>query len=242
MWDASAKRRKQQDQDGEKEAYQQQEGSKKQKLAVCKDSACLVEERIPDEVLCHILGMLPESMVAIAARTCRRWFACTLPSLRLKLSVRVMCSRLELLQWAVRNGYTMDKATCYSSAAQGQFEVLKWALENGCPWDKFAFWWAAHRGYLDMVKWLFANHYTEKKDIEVHSTHLEVLDWAHEHGFLLSPASFYSAAEGGLMEVMLWGLDHGHVWDPETSAHAASGGQLEMLKWARKKGYPWDEE
>jgi len=51
----------------------------------------------------------------------------------------------------------------------------------------------------------------------------------------------YAAAFGGHLDVLNWALEHGWPWDQTTCATAAEGGQQEVLKWARQHDCPWDQ-
>jgi hypothetical protein len=46
-------------------------------------------------------------------------------------------------------------------------------------------------------------------------------------------------AEGGHLEVLQWAREHGCPWDERTCGAAAGGGHLEVLIWAREQGCPW---
>ncbi|KAL6053546.1 Replication factor A/ankyrin repeat domain-containing protein, partial [Balamuthia mandrillaris] len=139
---------------------------------------------LPDELLCYLLEMIPKSHVAAAARACRRWYACSPPHLRQRLSLEwagssratmrwsrlhnpgltrdstKICTaaaasgNLDLLHWARDNGYSWDQATCAAAARNGHLEALKWARENGCPWNIKTCTAAAEHGHLEVLQWL----------------------------------------------------------------------------------------
>jgi hypothetical protein len=48
--------------------------------------------------------------------------------------------KLEILQWAVANGCTMDINTCHSAAEAGRLDLLQWARANGAEWDNKGSW------------------------------------------------------------------------------------------------------
>ncbi|KAL6057564.1 Ankyrin repeat-containing domain [Balamuthia mandrillaris] len=145
---------------------------------------------LPEELLCHILAWLPNNSVAPVARTCRRWFACSSPSLRTKFSIKQVCSRLELLQWAVqKEGCPMDTTTSAMAASSGQLETLWWAVERPdggvpCPWNEMTCWCAARRGDISMLRWTSEKGcpWQPQALCEVASSfgHLAVLKWVIE--------------------------------------------------------------
>ncbi|KAK3240147.1 hypothetical protein CYMTET_50003 [Cymbomonas tetramitiformis] len=70
--------------------------------------------------------------------------------------------------------------------------------------------------------------------------HLEVLQWAREHGCPRDARTCAFAAGGGHLEVLQWAREHGCPWDASTCHGAAGGGHLEVLQWAREHGCPRD--
>ena len=50
-----------------------------------------------------------------------------------------------------------------------------------------------------------------------------------------------AAAEGGHLEVLQWAREHGCPWDEKTCYWAAYLGHLKILQWAREHDCPWDE-
>ncbi|KAL6063036.1 Ankyrin repeat domain containing protein [Balamuthia mandrillaris] len=175
------------------------------------NDACLVEELLPDELLCHVLEQLPAGAVAVAARTCRRWFACCPSLLRHMLSVELACSSLPMLQWALANGYAMGKQTCARAAKRGDLDMLVWLQERGCPWSRKACKQAAKGG------------------------HLEVLQWLHQKGCPWDERTCRAAAENGHFEVLKWAREQGCHWDSRTMEGAARNGDLDVAVVARRR-------
>ena len=70
--------------------------------------------------------------------------------------------------------------------------------------------------------------------------HLEVLQWARQHGCPWGRSTCLAAARGGHLEVLQWARQHDCPWDSATCEHAAFAGRLEMLQWARQHDCPWD--
>ncbi|KAL6066539.1 Ankyrin repeat domain containing protein [Balamuthia mandrillaris] len=162
----------------------------------------LVEELLPDELLCHILHMLPDDTVAIAARTCKRWFACSkrgpppCRDLRYRLSAKRACSTVSLLQWGVQQQRLIPwnaKAfldsttiTCNLAAEQGALDVILYARKRlccplnaiDCPVH------AAKGGHLNVLKWAILEEKCYRHPnccLEAaRNGHLHVLKWLRE--------------------------------------------------------------
>jgi len=47
--------------------------------------------------------------------------------------------------------------------------------------------------------------------------------------------------EGGHLEVLQWAREHGCPWNESTCSATAVGGHLKVLQWAREHGCPWNE-
>ena len=62
------------------------------------------------------------------------------------------CGKLDILQWACKNGFPWSEGTYESAALKGHLEVLKWARENGCPWDEWTCRNAAKGGTFRSIK------------------------------------------------------------------------------------------
>ncbi|KAK3255655.1 hypothetical protein CYMTET_35177 [Cymbomonas tetramitiformis] len=92
-----------------------------------------------------------------------------------------------------------------------------------------------------------------EKLLKARGGHLEVLEWAREHGcpwydttcaaaaeggHLQGAFTCQCAARGGHLEMLQWAREHGCPWDANTRAAAAGGGHLEVLQWARDHDCP----
>ena len=86
-----------------------------------------------------------------------------------------------------------------------------WAVANGCPWQ------------------LASTCQTLAR-----CGHLEVMQWAREHGCSWNEQTCYGAAACGKLGVLRWAREHGCPWDEEVCTLAAEGGHLEVLQWARE--------
>ncbi|KAJ8608816.1 hypothetical protein CTAYLR_009355 [Chrysophaeum taylorii] len=86
------------------------------------------------------------------------WLLCrTLGLGREVFHVAARHGRLEVLQWARANGYSLNEWTCANAATGGHLEVLKWARANDCPWDEWTCAAAARSGHLELLQWARSN-------------------------------------------------------------------------------------
>ncbi|KAK3243983.1 hypothetical protein CYMTET_46390 [Cymbomonas tetramitiformis] len=148
-----------------------------------------------------------------------------------------------VLQWAYDHGCPWNATSiCRNAAAAGgHLEMLKWAHEHGCPWDASTCRDAAAGGYLGCCsgRESMAAPWPQHQ-VAAFGGHLEVLQWAHEHGCPWNASTSRNAAYCGHLEVLQWVREHGCPWDASTCRNAAAGGHLEVLQWAREHGCPWD--
>jgi hypothetical protein len=42
---------------------------------------------------------------------------------------------LEIIEWAIENGWPLTESACKYAAGGGQLDTLKWLCDRGCPWD-----------------------------------------------------------------------------------------------------------
>ncbi|KAL6057647.1 Ankyrin repeat-containing domain [Balamuthia mandrillaris] len=168
-------------------------------------------DALPDELLCHILGMLPRGMVSVAARTCKRWFACSPARPRRFLCWRTLCGSVSLLRWGL------------------QFNPPPFLTVHVCNW-------AAEQGQLEVLKWVRERQQQQQQQQSSQQTaayYTELFPWS------AFTAAF--AARNGHLDVLCWLREQGCPWDEQTCAYAAMNGQLEVLQWAREQGCPWDK-
>ncbi|KAL6059863.1 putative methyltransferase nsun6 [Balamuthia mandrillaris] len=209
-------------------------------------SACCGVEALPEEVLCQILEALPKHSVALAARACRRWFACSPPHLRQKLSVGwvVGSGRLEVLKWATANGWPWPRRLCEAAASHGQLALLQWATEEKGPklLSQDTCTLAAKNGHLEVLKWARANGCPwseETCQVAAANGHLEVVKWLREGGCGWNRWTCAFAAKNGHLAVLKWAKENGCHWDRWTCKFAAVEGHSEVFIWARENGCPW---
>lgn len=70
----------------------------------------------------------------------------------------------------------------------------------------------------------------------------EILKWAVDFGYPLSPAVASCLAYGGFFDILKWVCSVGCTYDVLTCAMAANGGHLDILQWLRSINCPWDEQ
>ncbi len=78
----------------------------------------------------------------------------------------ILGGHLEILKWAHSQGRILNKSICKYAAVNNHLEILQWARSQNCPWDE---WICIHAA---------ANN------------HLEVLQWAHENGCPWNPTEY----------------------------------------------------
>ncbi|KAL6070695.1 Ankyrin repeat-containing domain [Balamuthia mandrillaris] len=210
---------------------------------------CWVEEMLPNELLSLVLKHLPQCDVAPAARTCRRWFSCSPPELRRKLSLQWACSSLTALQWAHPIPPQLPEChsrpaqlVCQHVAANGCLGALQWARANGYPWNDRVCMHAAENGHLEVLKWARENGCPWNAMTctwAARGGHLEVLRWARENGCPWNAMTCSEAARNGHLEVLQWARENGCPWNQGTFQSAAGSGRLEVLKWLKENGCPW---
>ncbi|KAL6048340.1 Ankyrin repeat domain-containing protein [Balamuthia mandrillaris] len=200
----------------------------------------MAEVVLPDELLCRVLEMLPPGMLAVAARTCRRWYRCSPAGLRHKLSVRTACSSMALLLWSREHGCPWDGSLCKNAARNGHLVVLKRLREQDCPWDERTCNAAAKMGHLEVLQWARENGCPWNSylcAIAAKHGHLELLKWAHAHGCPWSPAAYINAARKGHLAVLQWAHESGCEWLPFTCvcAAATAKGHHHIVSWVQNE-------
>ncbi|KAL6073140.1 Ankyrin repeat-containing domain [Balamuthia mandrillaris] len=201
-------------------------------------------EELPLELVCSILALVEPEFAAVAARTCKRWYACTLAEKRNKLDARVARSGLSLFRWALENGCPYTPRLCRLAAKDGQLDVLQWVQEQGwsLPADTCSL--AANKGHYHLVKWAFSVGCPLKASVcsaAAARGDMETLRWAREHDCPWSVWTCALAARDGRLAALQWCHEQGCPWDERTCQFAAMNGHLAILQWAREKGCPWDQ-
>jgi len=119
---------------------------------------------------------------------------------------------LEVLQWAVANGFPVGRSTITAAAGAGRLGSIKWLVERNpsCEWDGVALERAARGGHLDVIQWLVELHPNPRDLLSVdeyiaHAAaeggHLHVLKWLHEKGATIGSKASSAATESGWLEV-----------------------------------------
>ncbi|KAL6076364.1 Ankyrin repeat domain containing protein [Balamuthia mandrillaris] len=208
------------------------------------EQVCWVEELLPDELLCQVLEQLPEDMVAVAARTCRRWFRCSSPPLRRTLFARRACTRVPLFQWASQNGYAAERwHTCLIAAEHGALGLLQWLRAQGWALGGDLCARAASSGHLAVLRWLREQGCRWGPEVlggAAVTGHVEVLEWAKAHGCPDNPNICQLAAIWGHLGALKWAREHSYAWDEEVCRRVVDGGHLKALQWLRAHGCPWN--
>ncbi|KAL6057546.1 Ankyrin repeat-containing domain [Balamuthia mandrillaris] len=178
------------------------------------EEATATIDALPDELLCHIIGMLPRGMVPVAARTCKRWFACSPARPRRFLCWRTLCGSVSLLQWGLRLNPPpfLTVHVCNWAAEQGQLDVLKWVRERQQQQQQ-------------------SNASKRRPIIRNCSPGAP-----SPPPLLPGMATWTSFADCESRGVLQWAREQGCPWDKHTCAQAARNGHLEVLKWAVEKG------
>ena len=114
--------------------------------------------------------------------------------------------------------------------------MLRWARERGCPWDELTCALAASRGHLQVLQWA-REHGWDNINVCAGAAvggHLEVLQWARAHGCPWNEMTCDCAAAHGHLELLKWAQEHGCEWDPNRAFQRAhDGGHLEVIQWIR---------
>ncbi|KAL6043314.1 hypothetical protein QOT17_023958 [Balamuthia mandrillaris] len=176
---------------------------------------CWIEEMLPDDIIYHIMVLLPPGSAAVAARSCRRWYACAPKHLQNKLSSRQMFHQVETLQWAAEEGMPLYVKL---AANEGSLEVLHWLVEE----KHITLTWT----------WLAS---------AATASRLEVMQWMFVHGCPLDPRVCHHAARNGQLEALKWFQMQQQGLSVKASAWriidtAAKYGQLQVLQWLSNHG------
>ncbi len=182
-------------------------------------------EILPNELVEHILTMLPPTWFVLGSFVCSRW--------RLLLAPRLppLAERKFFAFWAAR---------------EGRFKELQWARNQGCPWAGLSCDHVARGGHLEVFQWvrsqgLYWGAWTCA--LAAYGGHLELLQWARGNGCPWDAQTCAKAARGGHLELLKWARGQGSSWSEEwTCAKAAKGGHLEVLQWLDSQGCSWDAQ
>lgn len=158
---------------------------------------------------------------------------------------------LNVLRWAHSKRCPWDARTCAAAAKGGHLVVLRWARLSGCRWDANT-WHEAARAiaysdrHFEIFKWIHENECPSGNlnicDIAAEYGNIDVLQWAHGHGFPWHSKTCAVAAENGRFDLLQWAHVHGCPWDASTCSEAARRGDIGMLQWAHDNGCPWDAD
>ena len=111
---------------------------------------------LPVELIVMIFTMLPEWYFPLISLTCRRF--------------------LQLVP-KQQNSYILTE----SAAKDGHLNILKWAIDNGFPWSDNVCTYAADGGHLEILKWAIEHDYPYYEDSCVYASaykgHTEILKY-----------------------------------------------------------------
>lgn len=154
---------------------------------------------------------------------------------------------IDILKWAIREGYVFD-CRCISDAAEyGQLHILKWLVKNeyAKPEEDFcACDGAAIGGHLDILKWLRRKDfrlYNTAAEIAARHGHLHIIQYMIETGVRVREEWVCNeAARGGHLKILQWLKEIGIGSENENYRYAvpaaAGKGDLQMLKWLKENG------
>jgi hypothetical protein len=151
---------------------------------------------------------------------------------------------IEVLLWALQNGFHCGFDACVAAAARGNLEILKILRDKGCPWEESTCSMAAENGQFELLKWARDQNcpWDERTMLAAAKNgHKEIFDWAILNKCPISPLTCAVAAENGHLEILQSAVKLGIPWDSKTCSNAAKGGHLELLQWAIENGCLWDE-
>jgi hypothetical protein len=181
-------------------------------------------------------------------------------------SIGAKIGRLDIIQWSIKNGYSLNEDTFDNAAQFGDINILKWLKENYyksagsrtfsktlalrgsmdyhhelIPWNENIMSGAVKNFFL--VKWLKENgcpwnEYTCSGAAYIGN--FELLKWARENGCPWDKKTCSNAARGGHFEILKWCRENKCPWDESTCCFAADSNHFEILQWARKNGCPWN--
>lgn len=147
--------------------------------------------------------------------------------------------QLETMKYLYEKGFELTDDICYS--AKDHFECLKYAREIGCEWGllltegictenfkclKFAYeggcpfneysYLAVYNGGLECLEFFYNNGYTKNPKICKEITYdIQLLKYAHEHGFVWDSNTCYMACSGGNLECLQYVHEHGCYWNED---------------------------
>ena len=133
---------------------------------------------------------------------------------------------------------------CYHAVHMGDLPLLQFAVRRGCP--TFAVCTeAANAGHLEILEWAHEHGWCPWDEGTCRGAacngHLKCLTYAHEHGCPWDERTCEGAAAGGQLECLTYAREHRCPWNEGTCRGAACGGHLECLTYAHEHGCPWDE-
>ena len=157
---------------------------------------------LPSDLLIHIASFLPDVQFDdYYKRSERVIFAGVLNNYDMLEYYRKICEseydkqcfmnslaysgNFRAVQWARKQGCTLDHMTCFAAAKYGNLEMLQWLHSQGCPWNEETCKAAAENGNLEMLQWLHSEGCPWNEETcegAAYSGNLDMLQWLIDHG------------------------------------------------------------
>lgn len=224
-------------------------------------------EALPIENVDLIISQLDCVSLLLASQTCKYWHEICNSHGFIPNDWLLYCGYygyLNIIEWALSNGHSMDTKIWLSACDGGHIDVLEWLRKNNIPFvidendcvqpndNVKMFTIATKKGNLEVLQW-FNKWFTGLTDMYCHEInalaceygHIHILEWIdtlNKKYNMWPDASLISAAKGNQSKVIKWAMDKGMTSSKyyDLCMIAAYNGNLELLKWLREKNEPWD--
>jgi hypothetical protein len=201
------------------------------------DDAAAAWERLPDEIVVHIMSFVPCAVLcARAVLVCRRWAG---------LIAGGAC------RTCVGPAHAQEPLDpCAWAAAASHSHCIEWAIRSGCPSTcealEAALWSRAGNEdrRMDVIARLVeadAGRTPHACRIAAGAGNLVALAYLRNHGYTWDKSVCAAAAAEGRLDCLRYAHENGCPWGKTTPRDAASGGHLACLRYAREAGCPWSE-
>ncbi len=154
-------------------------------------------------------------------------------------------NKMNVMKWAYAiKKYEITFEVCDLAVANGRTVIIKW-LKDVAPKNYNFCTSAARYGKLDILKWAYENGFALTPWICIHAAknnNLEILKWARSLGCSWNFWVAYFAAENNNLSLLQWAITNGCGWNSSICTVAARKGYFEILKWAINNGCPYDKD
>jgi len=101
---------------------------------------------------------------------------------QLKLNDIIIEGSLEVLKWALSNGYIWNWTMSINAVSYGHVHILEWLRLNNYSMSNCLCWHAAYEGHLNVLKWAQSVKYIDScyydvGYVAVINGHLEIVNW-----------------------------------------------------------------